>query len=552
MVEKEDLLTRLLSLEARIERIEQWHNPKTANELNLEKINKPVESAKIPAHKDQDAEHKGGRFLGAIAVLCFLFAGSYLIKLAVESGWLTPARQLAGAVLFGLALITAGFSLKKKDAPYSSLLPGSGIVVLFMSVYGGHLGYHLYDTTAALILVAAVAFFSVYLFRIFRHDFFLFAAIVGSYLISLFLENYRANLAAVAWYFIFWDIAFCVLAVQLKRRSVIAMLSYFAIGVFFFLYSEQFSNSFEALQLTAAFEALQFALLAVAVGLYSVIHRAQLSKAEASALFPALIFFYVIEYALVEKLYPETAPWIALLFAGAVYCIYFWSKRALQTSSLNSFPLVSGFVAVVFFHAFYLNILPEAFCPWLGILLLVTIPRQRKMGISFQETGLAALSLGAVIVLEYCRVLSIVDNTHENSYLVFNLLFAGIFLFAYFSRPVAGSDSTPFSLILFASIQALYGLKRIAEFFVAQESAMFYVSGLWACYALAILITAKTLGDKALAKISLFIFALVSFKVFFYDISSQSSLTRVVALIIIGAILYSAGLILRQIESKKD
>ncbi len=552
MGEKEDLQSKLLSLEARIERIEQRLNPKTTNEINSEKKAALAAAVNVPAGQEQEAAHKGGRFLGATAVLCFLFAGGYLIKLALDSGWLTPVRQLGGAVLFGLALIAAGYSLKKKDAPYSSLLPSSGIVILFMSIYGGHLGYRLYDTTAAVILVAAVAFFSVYLFRVFRHDFFLLAAIVGSYLIPLFLENYRASLSAVAWYFIFWDLVFCVLALQLKRRSVIAMLSYFAIGVFFLLYSAQFSNNFESLQLTAAFEALQFALLAAAVGLYSVLHRAELSKAEAAALFPALIFFYAIEYALIERLYPETAPWIALLFAGVVYGIYFWSKRALQASALNSFPLVSGFVAIVFFHAFYLNILPEAYCPWLGVLLLITVPTQRRLGISFQDTWLAALALGGVIALEYCRVLSIVDNTHENSYLVLNLIFAGIFLYAYFSRSANRNDSTPFFLTLFASVQALYGLKRIAELLLASGTAVFFVSGFWASYALAILITAKAIGDKALAKFSLSIFAIVSFKVFFFDIDSESSLTRILALIVIGAILYSAGLILRQIEGKKS
>ncbi len=112
----------------------------------------PVFSPKplVPPHvfatasaQPADFDSKPGNWLGIIGVLCFVLAAGFIIKLSIETGWLTPARQIGIAVLFGLSLIAVGFRLMKSDRGYASLLPAAGIVVLYLSAFAGHLLYQL-------------------------------------------------------------------------------------------------------------------------------------------------------------------------------------------------------------------------------------------------------------------------------------------------------------------------------------------------------------------------------------------------------------------------
>ena len=72
--------------------------------------------------------------LGWAGALAFVLAASYLIKLAIDAGWLTPARQVAMAAISGLLLIGAGLALRGFNRQYAGLLPAGGIVILFLSI----------------------------------------------------------------------------------------------------------------------------------------------------------------------------------------------------------------------------------------------------------------------------------------------------------------------------------------------------------------------------------------------------------------------------------
>lgn len=89
------------------------------------------------------------QILGWTGATAIVLAMAYLIRLALDTGWLTPERQLALAVITGFALIGTGLWLRTADRIYASLLPGGGLVILFLSIYGAHLHYHFIEVQAA-------------------------------------------------------------------------------------------------------------------------------------------------------------------------------------------------------------------------------------------------------------------------------------------------------------------------------------------------------------------------------------------------------------------
>ena len=63
--------------------------------------------------------------LGWAGATALVLAAAYLIRLAIESGWLTPARQVGLAVLGGLILIGVGLA-----------------VLVLLTAWGGKLVFH--------------------------------------------------------------------------------------------------------------------------------------------------------------------------------------------------------------------------------------------------------------------------------------------------------------------------------------------------------------------------------------------------------------------------
>ena len=61
-----------------------------------------------PALHDETRPALATSILGWGGALALVLAAAYLIRLAIDTGWLTPVRQVGLAAIAGLALIAAG------------------------------------------------------------------------------------------------------------------------------------------------------------------------------------------------------------------------------------------------------------------------------------------------------------------------------------------------------------------------------------------------------------------------------------------------------------
>ncbi len=106
-----------------------------------------------------------GVWLGSVALL---FAGVFLVRTALEQGWLGPAARCALGGLLGLGLIAAAALLRRRPAPAvppafpladqtPSALAAGGTAALFAAAYAAGPLYALLPPLAAFALLAAVA-----------------------------------------------------------------------------------------------------------------------------------------------------------------------------------------------------------------------------------------------------------------------------------------------------------------------------------------------------------------------------------------------------------
>ena len=145
-----------------------------------------------------------------------MLAAVYLIRLAIDSGWLTPERQVGISALSGLVLIALGLWLRKLNQTYAIVLPAAGTVILFLSTYGAHLYYGLIGATTAVALVVSICLASLWFCVVFRAELDALFAVVGSYSAPFLLPVLSGNITDLTVYFSAWSLAFCAYAICLN------------------------------------------------------------------------------------------------------------------------------------------------------------------------------------------------------------------------------------------------------------------------------------------------------------------------------------------------
>ncbi len=94
-------------------------------------------------------------------VVLLLVGVSFLVRMGVEQGWLTPAVRVTGGVVIGVALSAFGLRTKTSRPAYAQLLVGGGVVAFYLSAFGAWSVWQLVPYEAAFafcVLATAFAF----------------------------------------------------------------------------------------------------------------------------------------------------------------------------------------------------------------------------------------------------------------------------------------------------------------------------------------------------------------------------------------------------------
>lgn len=507
----------------------------------------PVQAA-VPPRTEPTAPHPGsmageeirpGNWLGLLAIVCFVFAAGFIVKLSIESGWLTHTRQIGLASLFGLSLVAAGFVLRASDREYASLLPAAGVIVLYLTAFAAHRLYALIPFEAALGAVALISALCVWLYLQLQSDIYALTAAVGSYIVPLFL-GLNASAVFTLYYFLLCSVAFAAISIWIESRLLILISAYLAI-----LMSALVGRDLDSDVLVAVMLGLHFGVFAAGTYGYSMRYREPLSHTEAWAFLPVLLIFYAAEYYFLDRIHPDLAPWMSLAFAGVLIGLYLSAKRVFP-DSLDSQGVILAFATIVCFHSFYLEILPSEVRPWLfvAIMTAAALRPPSVLAIEWPASVYAVpmLALGAVLVIEYLSMLFHLFDDSDASWLVVSLAaFASMwFAIVHTNRAISYGNV----LLVAAHLMAVLALYRLGY-----DAGSLTVSALWLVYAVAVMGFAFARKDAVMAKSALIVLAFAAGKALLYDASSAPTVVRIICLLLTGAVLYGCGLFMRRIDT---
>jgi hypothetical protein len=556
---------RLDQVEARLARIEQLLPAMaairgTASAAPVQKaepavteaqrVTPPPVTASSPVRKMMDPSYSSAsvssslsvtQILGWTGATALVLAVAYLIRLALDAGWLTPERQLGLAVLSGFALIGAGLKLRAADKQYASLLPAGGLVMLFLSIYGAHLYYHFIGVPMATGAVILTCLFALWLGRLFESEIYGLFAVVGSYSAPFLLHTLAGSVTDLVIYFSAWSVLFCLYSIWIGNRRPYLLAAYLALLGFHYLWRQMAPGEWEA---AFAFQTIQFMIFLSGAISLSIRHQRPMSREEALVHLPLLLIFYALQYELLQRHLPALAPWIALGSAGVLMLGYAVAKRVLDRPLESGAVLVGAYASLALFHAGYMELLPDAFAPWVALLMLPAL------GLLFRTRGGVAtvpwpvrVLIAIVFAINYQRVLIGTNLDSVPAHQLLALLYAAELYVAYVlaqRMPTLQSMATP---ALYVGHVAL--MSAAVQIFDGELA----VSFAWGAIALACLALAFKYRDQALGKSSLLIFAASAAKVMLFDLSSATPLVRIGLLVVLGVTLYVGGWMYKKVDS---
>lgn len=120
---------------------------------------------------------------------------------------------------------------------------------------------------------------------------------------------------------------------------------------------------------------------------------------------PPLLLFYFLQYALLNRHLPALAPWIALASLAVVASLFAAARAALERPLPGGALLLWCYVALVLFHAGYVESVPKQWAPWVAFVLVpvAALASQRRGGGPGTSWPLWA-AVGVIFLVNYLRV----------------------------------------------------------------------------------------------------------------------------------------------------
>lgn len=534
-----NLGTRLNELESRIAIIEAQLNIRPTPSEPEKKI-EPAAPAETIAVEPPKTENSGN-WLGVIAIICFILAAGFIVKLAVESGWLTPPRQIAIAVIFGCSLIFIGLGLLKSDRAYAALMPAGGVIILYLSTFGAYQYYHLISFPVAIASTSLTSALCISFYIHIRHDVYAIMSALGAYAAPVLLELNAVSLFSL-YYFVLCSLTFATISLWVRSRIFVILAAYLAILVNSVIGFELHRDILIAVVL-----ALHFIIFTFGTFIYSYLTRKPLTTNESWGFFPVLLLFYAMEYYFIYNVYPDLAPWISLAFTAVLFGLYLSAKRAFPEKIINSQGMIIAFITLALFHSLYIEIIPADLRPWLFAAIVTSFAFLSPGFISSGKKTFffPLIALFFILGIEYDRMIYHLVMNYQLSWLFVSLAaFASIWLFLIRqNETLSQKDEFSYVILGMAHLLAVAGLYQITT-----DHGSLAVSTSWLCYAILVICFAYLRRDSIMAKSALFVLGFAAAKALLYDASSAPTIVRILCLLLTGAVLYAAGYLYRHVN----
>src|SRR5262249_3109931 len=268
--------------------------------------------------REESLESKiGGNVLNKVGMAAIILGMAYFLKYAIDNDWIGEAGRVMIGVLAGLAFVSWGEFLHRKEMRgYAVTLLGGGTAILYFSIFAAFSFYHLLDQIPALLLMVLITTATVVMSVRYNSKTIAIFATVGGFMTPALLSTGKDNQTGLFTYIFLLDLGVLALA-YFKNWRLLNLLAFFFTQLMFTGWGFNFYNSTK-LWRTEFWLTVFFLLFAVMSFLYNITHRQRTTFRDLSLITLNGAAYFLWTYGLLESQYSEYLGYYAVLMA-AVY-----------------------------------------------------------------------------------------------------------------------------------------------------------------------------------------------------------------------------------------
>ncbi len=295
----------------------------------------------------------GGKVLNRIGAVAIILGISFFLKYAFDNNWISESvRVIIGAVV-GFLFIGGGLKSYQKDYKiFSQGMAGTGISILYLSVYASFNYYYLVSQPVAFVLMSTVtvlAFAQAFYFNSMAVSL---IGFFGGFITPFLLSTGHANEIGLFSYLTLLNSGLILVAMRKSEWMLLETLAVISTySIYFVWYVEYFDTgkATVALVFTTIFWAIFFAA--------NIIHIVRSNRLNGELrLFTATfnLFLYGIAiYIILDDVYPDWTGFAAIFLAGLHSAFYYYIQKYRKSFSHElNFALLSTIILFSLFIYF--------------------------------------------------------------------------------------------------------------------------------------------------------------------------------------------------------
>ena len=510
----------------------------------------------------------GGNWLARIGVLALIIGVGFFLKYAFDNNWIGPTGRVILGIVAGLGMLGGGYYWQKRYPVFAQAISGGGIAILYLSIFAASGIYDLLNIYAAFGFLFLVGVASAGLAILYNAMALAILGILGAFIAPAILGTGVPGAAQAGrgfWLLVYIMVVdLGVLALSTFRNwrwfTLLALVGSLAT---FGMWYDRFGDEVSLLT-SMGILTLIFLIFVGATTLYHYIWRRAAQGFDYALMVINSASYFGISYAL---MWDDLQVWLggfslllALLYGGLAYVTI---RRGPENVRLGFFAV--GIALVFVTVAIPVQLLQLGFTAWTiawaaeGTILIwlsfrLRMPQLRIFGyIVFTGVALRLLFFDTAVVS--LRTFTPIINER---FLAFVVSIAAMYLTSYLlwreRKSLWAGEQTAWSVypvVLvaanFFSVWVLsaevwgYFSREIAAGSALESARTLSLTGLWAVYAVILLVVGMIRRIRPLRLAALGLLFVPIVKVFVYDVWVLETLYKVVAFVGLGLLLVASG-----------
>jgi uncharacterized membrane protein len=162
----------------------------------------------------------GENLANKIGIAILVLGVGFFVKYAIDQEWINEIGRVAIGILCGGALLGVAHRLRKSFNTFSSVLVGGGIAVLYLTITIAFQQYHIFNQTAAFLIMVLITAFTVFLSLGYNKQELAILAILGGFGSPMMVATGEGNYIVLFTYVLILDGGMLTLAYFKKWRPI--------------------------------------------------------------------------------------------------------------------------------------------------------------------------------------------------------------------------------------------------------------------------------------------------------------------------------------------